>query len=59
MLFYSNVKDGGARVWINRKQKYTDRLEQEKVRREQLQREAGQFVDADRAWIVAKPDQIQ
>ncbi|MGW7054170.1 haloacid dehalogenase-like hydrolase [Streptomyces sp. NPDC054887] len=58
MLFDVDIQDGGARVWVNRKQKYTDALEEEKSKRAAQQREAGVLVDAKRDWITVKPEEI-
>jgi phosphoserine phosphatase len=59
MLFYSDVQRGGARVWVNRKQAYTDRLDVEKSRRADLQKQAGVDVDAGDGWITATPAELQ
>ncbi|MFK4224380.1 haloacid dehalogenase-like hydrolase [Streptomyces sp. NPDC019890] len=58
MLFDTDVQAGGERVWVNRKQKYTDALQLEKAKRADEQKEAGVRVDADRNWIVVKPAEI-
>lgn len=58
MLFDTDVRAGGLRLWVNRKQKYTDALESEKANRAAEQKAAGVGVDADRNWIVVKPAEI-
>ncbi|WP_406277937.1 haloacid dehalogenase-like hydrolase [Streptomyces sp. NBC_00191] len=58
MLFDTDIRAGGARVWVNRKQKYTDALEAEKAKRATEQKEAGVPVDAEREWVVVKPGEI-
>ncbi|POX49407.1 phosphorylcholine phosphatase [Streptomyces sp. Ru71] len=58
MLFDTDVRAGGLRLWVNRKQKYTDALESEKAERADGQKAAGVPVDADRGWVVVKPAEI-
>ncbi|MFF9811860.1 haloacid dehalogenase-like hydrolase [Streptomyces sp. NPDC014006] len=58
MLFDTDVRSGGLRLWVNRKQKYTDALETEKAGRTDQQKAAGVPVDADRGWVVVKPAEI-
>lgn len=58
MLFDANVHAGGARLWVNRKQKYTDALETEKAKRTDEQKAAGVPADADRGWVLVKPTEI-
>ncbi|MFF9237196.1 haloacid dehalogenase-like hydrolase [Streptomyces sp. NPDC014801] len=58
MLFDTDVRAGGVRLWVNRKQKYTDALEAEKARRADAQKAAHVPVDADRGWMVVTPAEI-
>ncbi|MBT2405001.1 MULTISPECIES: haloacid dehalogenase-like hydrolase [unclassified Streptomyces] len=58
MLFDTDVRAGGLRLWVNRKQKYTDALEVEKAKRADEQKAAGVPVDADRNWVAVKPAEI-
>ncbi len=58
MLFYSDAGAGGARLWVDRKQAYTDRLETEKEKRSAEQKAAGETVDAGREWVTVKPAEI-
>ncbi|WP_406730055.1 haloacid dehalogenase-like hydrolase [Streptomyces sp. NBC_01794] len=58
MLFYTDVRAGGERIWVNRKQKYTDALETEKVTRAAEQKNAGVPVDAGLNWLTVKPAEI-
>ncbi|MEU3838857.1 haloacid dehalogenase-like hydrolase [Streptomyces sp. NPDC028635] len=58
MLFDSDVRAGGVRLWVDRKQKYTDALEAEKAERTDRQKAAGVAADADRGWVLVKPAEI-
>ncbi len=59
LLFHSDVQRGGARVWVDFKRAYTDRLEVEKARRADLQKQAGVTVDAGDGWITVTPAELQ
>lgn len=59
MLFYTDVRHAGARLWVNRSQDYTDRLEKERRQRADEQRAARVPVDADRAWITVRPSDLE
>ncbi|MFC8132217.1 haloacid dehalogenase-like hydrolase [Streptomyces sp. NPDC057302] len=60
MLFHSaDVKHGGARVWVNRKDSYMKQLDGMKKKNADRQRELGQQVTADKRWLTVVPDEIR
>ncbi|WP_251021768.1 haloacid dehalogenase-like hydrolase [Streptomyces sp. ISL-98] len=60
MLFHSaDVEHGGARVWVNRKDKYMKQLDGMKRKNADRQRELGQKVTADKRWLTVVPDEIR
>ncbi|MFD9905676.1 haloacid dehalogenase-like hydrolase [Streptomyces sp. NPDC059063] len=59
MLFHSaDVRHGGVRVWVNRKEKYLRQLDGMKRENAARQRELGQPVTADKRWLTVTPEQI-
>lgn len=59
MLFHSaDVRHGGTRVWVNRKDAYMKELDGMKRKNADRQRELGQKVTADKRWLTVTPDQI-
>lgn len=58
MLFYADIRSGGERVWVDRKDSYTKALQDEKHKRSAEQRGTHHYPDAERAWIVATPSQL-
>lgn len=59
MLFHSaDVRHGGVRVWVNRKDSYMKQLDGMKRKNAARQRELGQPVTADKRWLTVTPEQI-
>ncbi|KAL5118745.1 hypothetical protein ACEQ8H_003422 [Pleosporales sp. CAS-2024a] len=59
MLFHGvDVTKGGVHLWINRKEAYHAQILQEQQTAAKEQRENGRAVDADRDWVVVKPEEI-
>ncbi|OON71901.1 haloacid dehalogenase-like hydrolase [Streptomyces tsukubensis] len=59
MLFRStDVAHGGARIFVNRKDDYMKQLTTMKRTDARRQRELGQKVTADKAWLTVTPEQI-
>ncbi|MFP1628343.1 haloacid dehalogenase-like hydrolase [Streptomyces sp. 5K101] len=59
MLFHSlDVENGGARVWVNRKDKYLKQIEKMQQEGAEAQRAAGLKVTADKRWFVVTPEQV-
>ncbi|WP_327356897.1 haloacid dehalogenase-like hydrolase [Streptomyces sp. NBC_01304] len=60
MLFHStDVKDGGVRVWVNRKDKYLTQINEMKTKNAARQRELRQPVTADKRWLTVKAEDIR
>lgn len=59
MLFHSaDVRNGGVRVWVNRKESYMKELDEMKRSNAKRQKELGQKVTADKHWLTVTPEQI-
>ncbi|KUL35431.1 phosphorylcholine phosphatase [Streptomyces sp. NRRL F-4489] len=59
MLFHStDVRNGGVRVWVNRKDSAMKELDAMKRSNARRQKELGQRVTADKRWLTVTPDQI-
>ncbi|MGG7569447.1 hypothetical protein [Streptomyces sirii] len=59
MLFHStDVRNGGVRVWVNRKESYMKELDEMKRSNAERQKELGQKVTADKRWLTVTPEQI-
>ncbi|MDI3405646.1 HAD family hydrolase [Streptomyces cavernicola] len=59
MLFHSlDVDRGGARVWVNRKDKYLTQIQEMQRKNAAAQREAGLKVTADKRWFVVTPEEV-
>jgi phosphoserine phosphatase len=54
-----DVKKGGVRVWVNRKEKNMDQMKAWWEESAKRQKELGLTVTADKNWIVVKPEDIQ
>jgi hypothetical protein len=60
MLQHSaDIARGGMRIWVNRKAKYMTQMENWWGKSAAQQKELGQTVDADKGWLVVKPEDIQ
>ncbi|MDX5569132.1 haloacid dehalogenase-like hydrolase [Streptomyces sp. ID05-04B] len=60
MLFQSlDVEHGGARIWVNRKDKYLTQIQDMQKANAARQEELGQPVTADKNWLVVEPDEIR
>ncbi|MDG4863697.1 haloacid dehalogenase-like hydrolase [Streptomyces sp. T-3] len=60
MLFRSaDVRNGGVRVWVNRKDKYLTQINDMKAKNAARQRELGQPVTADKRWLTVKAEEIR
>lgn len=55
----TDMARGGLRVWVNRKGKYMTQIQDWWGKSAQRQKELGQKVDADKGWLVVKPEDIQ
>ncbi|MCK7622422.1 haloacid dehalogenase-like hydrolase [Streptomyces sp. RS10V-4] len=59
MLFRStDVRHGGVRVWVNRKDSAMKELDAMKRANARRQKELGQPVTADKRWLTVTPEQI-
>ncbi|KAH5152315.1 hypothetical protein HBH69_141880 [Parastagonospora nodorum] len=59
MLFHGvDVSKGGVHLWINRKEAYYQQILKEQKDNAEAQRENGRAVEADRNWVVVKPEEI-
>ncbi|WP_030572928.1 HAD family hydrolase [Streptomyces aureocirculatus] len=59
MLFHSaDVRHGGVRVWVDRKDSYMKQLDAMKRKNAARQRELGQPVTADKRWLTVTPEQL-
>lgn len=58
MLFYVDVRAGGARLWVDRDQDYTTALTKKRKKRAAEQHHAHTPVDADRGWITVTPEEL-
>ncbi|MGW1376902.1 haloacid dehalogenase-like hydrolase [Streptomyces sp. NPDC002446] len=59
MLFHSaDVRNGGVRVWVNRKESYMKEIDEMKRSNAKRQKELGQKVTADKRWLTVTPEQI-
>ena len=59
MLFYSNVDQGGVRIWVDRSAHHTAAMHDAIRLRNQQLREESQIPTADRNWIFMTPDQLR
>lgn len=60
MLFHGvDTAKGGIHLWINRKAKYMDQLNAMIKQNAQAQKAEGLPVNADKQWVVVKPEDIQ
>lgn len=53
-----DVAKGGVHLWINRKEKYYEQLQELIVENAEGQKENGFEVTADKNWVVVKPEDI-
>lgn len=58
LLNGTDIDKGGLRIWVDRKAKYTQQMQDWRVSAAKRQAELGQAVTADKNWIVVKPDDI-
>ncbi|MDR1546184.1 MAG: haloacid dehalogenase-like hydrolase [Deltaproteobacteria bacterium] len=54
-----DVKKGGVRVWVNRRDRYTERVQTWAAESAAKQKSLGQPATADKNWIIVKPEEIQ
>lgn len=53
-----DTSKGGMRLWVNRKQKYTDQMQAWREKSAKQQAELGLPATADDNWIVLEPDAL-
>ncbi|OHC64735.1 MAG: phosphorylcholine phosphatase [Pseudomonadales bacterium RIFCSPLOWO2_02_FULL_63_210] len=58
LLNGTDIDKGGLRIWVDRKAKYTQQMQDWRVNAAKRQAELGQAVTADKNWVVVKPDDI-
>jgi phosphoserine phosphatase len=59
MLFHGvDISKGGVHLWVNRKEAYYQQILEEQKDNAEAQRESGRAVEADRNWVVVKPEDI-
>ncbi|NGN63389.1 haloacid dehalogenase-like hydrolase [Streptomyces sp. A7024] len=58
LLESTDIKNGGARIWVNRKDDYQTEITDLREKAAERQRELGQPVTADKRWFTVVPEQI-
>lgn len=59
MLFYSDVRNGGKRIWVNRKKAYMEKTRKAMDDRHEREMDVNGRSDARSGWIIVKPDDLQ
>ena len=54
-----DVKKGGVRVWVNRRDRYTDAVTKWADESAAAQKKLGQSATANKNWVIVKPEEIQ
>jgi phosphoserine phosphatase len=54
-----DVKKGGVRVWVNRRDRYTDAVTKWAEESAAAQKKLGLPATADKNWVIVKPEEIQ
>ncbi|QGM81138.1 HAD family hydrolase [Otariodibacter oris] len=58
LLNGADVKNGGLRVWVDRRQKYTDQMQKWSKEASAKQTELKQEATADKNWLIVKPEEL-
>lgn len=58
LLNGTDVENGGMRIWVDRKTKYTMRMNEWRQQAADKQRALNQLVTADKNWITVKPNDL-
>ncbi|GAA2004189.1 phosphorylcholine phosphatase [Nocardiopsis rhodophaea] len=58
LLFRTDMDNGGLRIFVNRKEKYTSGIKAEAEQRAERQKELGLDADAEDGWIFVDPAEL-